>query len=320
MSTDIVTVDRAPSAALTVTEAVSLAEHFARSGYFRDASDVSKAVVKIMAGAELGIGPLSAMTGIHIVEGKPALSAGLVGALVLRSGRYTYTVRESTDTACVLSWQRDGRDVGESAFTLDDAKRAGVAGKQNWARYPSDMLFARALTRGARRFCPDVFLGAVYVPEELGADVAHNGEVIDVTPTPALPTPAQTRQEPSPATNGHQTPAPAAKGKARKPEPATQPAERTDTVLPDDHPDVVLLVTKIDAITDAEHYDAAVAYLDTLDPRLALHPLVVAALERARTEVDAAAMDWAGPVDGGDGDVMTAGEELGEAMAAQYDA
>lgn len=165
---------------MTLAEVSDLAAHFARSGFFKDAGDASKAIVKIVAGRELGVGPLTAMTGIHIVEGKPVLSAGLIGALVLRSGRYTYRVVESTDAECRIAWERDGREIGESAFTLEDAKRAGVAGKQNWSRYPSDMLFARALTRGARRFCPDVFLGSVYVADEL--DAAPHGPA---TPAPA---------------------------------------------------------------------------------------------------------------------------------------
>ena len=52
-------------------------------------------------------------------------------------------------------------------ITMEDAKRAGLLGKTSWQRYPEDMLFARALSRGARRFCPDALGGAIYTPEEL---------------------------------------------------------------------------------------------------------------------------------------------------------
>jgi len=147
---------------------MTLAGHFAKSGYFKDATDHAKAIVKIMAGRELGIGPMQAMTGIHIVQGRPALSAGLIAALVLRSGRYTYTVAEQSETTCRLVWQRDGSDIGESSFTIEEAKRASLTGKEVWKAYPSDLLFARALTRGVRRYCADVTLGDAYTPEELG--------------------------------------------------------------------------------------------------------------------------------------------------------
>lgn len=153
---------------MTMAEMIDVAGHLAKSGYFRDASDVSKAVAKILYGREIGIGPMAAMMGVHIIEGKPAPSAGLIASLVQRSGRYRYDIEESSNTACTLLWFRDGEPIGASSFDIEDAKRAGVAQKAVWKSYPSDMLFARALTQGARRYCPDVFLGAVYVPEELG--------------------------------------------------------------------------------------------------------------------------------------------------------
>jgi hypothetical protein len=42
------------------------------------------------------------------------------------------------------------------------------------------MLFARAMSNGVRWYCPDVTNGnAVYTPEELGAEVDEDGNVID---------------------------------------------------------------------------------------------------------------------------------------------
>jgi hypothetical protein len=52
------------------------------------------------------------------------------------------------------------------------------------------MLFARAMSNGCRWFTPDIFLGAaVYTPEELGATVDEDGNVIEISPS--SPTPAQ---------------------------------------------------------------------------------------------------------------------------------
>jgi len=44
------------------------------------------------------------------------------------------------------------------------------------------MLFARAISNGAKWFCPDIFGGPVYTPDELGAEVDEEGDIIDVTP------------------------------------------------------------------------------------------------------------------------------------------
>ncbi len=64
------------------------------------------------------------------------------------------------------------------AFTLADARAANVVGKDVWKRYPRAMLYARAFTEGARIVGPDLLCGVQYTPEELGAEVNSDGEVI----------------------------------------------------------------------------------------------------------------------------------------------
>ena len=49
-----------------------------KSGYFSDVKSEAQAIVKVMAGAELGLQPFASMTGIHIISGKPTLSANLI--------------------------------------------------------------------------------------------------------------------------------------------------------------------------------------------------------------------------------------------------
>ena len=149
------------------------------SGYFKDVTSKAQAIVKVMAGAELGLPPFASMTGIHIIQGKPVLGANVLATLVKNDPRYDYRVKKINDSVCALEWFENGKSVGESAFTDAEAKNAGLTGKDNWKKYPSDMLFARAISRGARRFAPGIFGGSpVYTPDEMGADVDENGAVI----------------------------------------------------------------------------------------------------------------------------------------------
>jgi hypothetical protein len=54
-----------------------------------------------------------------------------------------------------------------------------LTSKDNWKKYPSDMLFARAISRGARRYAPGIFGGSpIYTPDELGADIDEDGNMI----------------------------------------------------------------------------------------------------------------------------------------------
>ena len=103
----------------------------AKSGYFQDSRDASQAIVKILAGQELGFGPFSSMTGVNIIQNKPVLAANLMAAAVKRTGKYNYRVKELTDDACELVFFESGQEVGKSKFTMADAKAAGLDMKDN---------------------------------------------------------------------------------------------------------------------------------------------------------------------------------------------
>lgn len=152
------------------------AKAMAASGFFQDTKQISQAMVKIMAGREMGFGPFASMTGINIIVGKPSIGANLMAAAVKAHPKYDYRVKEMTDTACEIAFFEGGAEIGRSRFTIEDARKAGT---KNLDRYPRNMLFARAISNGVRWYTPDVFMGAaVYTPEELGASVDENGDMI----------------------------------------------------------------------------------------------------------------------------------------------
>jgi len=163
----------------SMDDAMKAAQAMAASGFFQDARQAAQAVVKILAGQELGVGPFTSMTGVYIIQGRPALSANIMAAAVKRSGRYNFRVIELTDTRCEIAFFENGQECGRSTFTADEARKAGT---KNMDKYPRNMLYARAISNGVRWFCPDVLGGSpVYTPEELGAQVNEDGQVIDVT-------------------------------------------------------------------------------------------------------------------------------------------
>jgi hypothetical protein len=171
-------------------ELVEIARAMAASKYFSDVQSISQAIVKVQAGKEFGFGPFASMTGIHIIQGKPAIGANLMAAAVKAHSVYDYRVAKMTADVCEIVYYQQAQELGRSVFTKDDAVKAGT---KNMNKYPRNMLFARAMSNGVRWYCPDVFLGsAVYTPEELGAQTDEDGSVIDVTPTikPPEPTPA----------------------------------------------------------------------------------------------------------------------------------
>jgi hypothetical protein len=175
----------------SLTELMSIADAFAKSGLFEDTKSAAQAIVKIQAGAEMGIEPFAAMTGIHIIKGKPGVGSGLMASKVKSSGKYNYKIVKLDNTIASIDFYENNVRQGNSTFTLQDAQTAGT---QNIQKFPRNMLFARAMSNGVRWFAPDVFTTPVYTPEELNGgseteetpfeDVAHE----DLTkPAPTAP-------------------------------------------------------------------------------------------------------------------------------------
>ena len=166
----------------SVDDLARIGKMMAVSGYFQDAREAAQAAVKVQAGMEMGFGPFTSMTGIHIIQVRPSVGANLMASAVKTNPRYDYRVREMTDQVCrieffeIIGGKRES--IGVSEFTLADGKKAGT---KNLDKFPRNMLFARAMSNGIRWFCPDAFNGStVYTPEELGADVDEDGNIIDV--------------------------------------------------------------------------------------------------------------------------------------------
>lgn len=183
----------------TLGEIIQLGGILAASGYFQDAKSEAQAVAKLIAGREWGIGPMSSMTGIHVIQGKPTMGAGLIASQIKRSGKYDFRVAEITDQACEIVFYQFSmmakEEIGRSRFTMEEARKAQV---KNLDKFPRNMLYARAMSNGARWFCPDAFTGPVYTPEELGATVEYDNEgqervIVDVAPvdTETKPAPQQ---------------------------------------------------------------------------------------------------------------------------------
>jgi len=138
----------------------------------------------ILYGSELGLGPMQSLNSIHVIEGRTAMSPELMRAMVARHG-HRIDVIENSNTACEVKGVR--ADTGSTAsvrWTMEDARMAGLAGKNNWKTYPRAMLLARATSELCRIVFPDIIAGLSYTPEEVASIEGVEYEEVEPAPLP----------------------------------------------------------------------------------------------------------------------------------------
>lgn len=166
-------------------------------------------------GDMLGLAPMATMTGVHVIEGKPTASAGLISALVRQAGHKLRVDGDNKSATCVIT-RSDDPEPFSVTWTLKkdgsnpSAEEAKLLGKPVWQQYPASMLKSRAITQCARDACEEVLFGLHYTPEELGANVDEDGVVVEDEPRQLAERSGGTpdddqwyvRPEPAPDSNG----------------------------------------------------------------------------------------------------------------------
>lgn len=165
------------------SEAVEFSKMLARSGMVpKDyVGKPENIMVALQWGAEVGLGPLQALNGISIMNGRPTLWGDAALALV-RGHHACGGVREGVegDGDARFGWcevTRKGEAPQRRTFSMGDAKKAGLLGKTGpWSQYTDRMLQLRARGFAIRDVFPDALRGVITTEE-----------AEDMPTTPALP-------------------------------------------------------------------------------------------------------------------------------------
>lgn len=171
----------------TMTEAIQFSEMLASSNmipkqYQGKPNDV---LVCVQWGYEMGLAPMQALQNIAVINGKPSVYGDAAMALVQNSP-ICEDIEEliedegTPNPVAVCIAKRKGRKPVTAKFSVEDAKRAGLWGKQGpWTQYPKRMLQMRARGFALRDAFPDVLKGLITIEEALDY------------PTEATPAPVQ---------------------------------------------------------------------------------------------------------------------------------
>lgn len=124
-------------------------------------------LIAMQWGAELGLKPLQSLQNLAVINGRPALWGDAVIALVLASPVCEYVNEDDDGQTAYCRVKRKGGVEQVRSFSMEDAQRAGLTGKQGpWTQYPKRMRQMRARAFALRDVFPDVLRG-MPVAEEL---------------------------------------------------------------------------------------------------------------------------------------------------------
>lgn len=178
----------------TVEDLQRLAGAMVRAGIAPRGDTAEVAFGKMVFGMELGLSPVQSLSSVVFVHGTPSLYGTAFRGVILSCPSLEKAPEEWFEGEpyednytgyCKLTRKGMGEFVGK--FSVADAKRAGLWGKDNYKLYPDDMLPARAFSRAARRGFGDVLKGC-YPWEELreGVQVIERDGMEDENGFPAL--------------------------------------------------------------------------------------------------------------------------------------
>lgn len=143
-----------------------IATSFVPASWSRGKVTPADLAVTIVKGAALGMDPITAANSLYAINGKPAMYAETMAALVKNAG-YDIWADEATDeavTVCVR--RRNSEIVHSSTWTIERARKAGYMSNKRYETNPQQMLYARALSEACKRGAPEVLAGLSSVEEE----------------------------------------------------------------------------------------------------------------------------------------------------------
>ena len=127
---------------------------------------VEQAVAIAVKGQEMGFKPYQALEAIIPIQGRYTVGPEALLSLAYEKVRgFVCDVLKSDANGCTVAMGRDGKVTFTATYTMEDARRAGLAEKDNYRKHPATMLRWRAIGVALKVVCPDIRRG-LPTPEE----------------------------------------------------------------------------------------------------------------------------------------------------------
>lgn len=151
------------NALVPISDIERMASAVAKSGLFGIKTPEQGVALMLIAQAE-GLHPAIAARDYHVIQNRPALKTdAMLARFQQAGGKVAYEAYTEDCVSATFSHPAGGSITIE--WTMDMARKAGLAGKDNWRNYPRAMLRARVISEGIRTVYPGCVVGTYSVEE-----------------------------------------------------------------------------------------------------------------------------------------------------------
>lgn len=184
-------------------------------------------------GAALGLSPEDSLYAIHVIKGRPSLSAEAMRARVQAMG-HKLTIESSVTSATVTLERTDGHPGGSKTYTTEMAHRAGLdkpsktGVPSKWTLDPEPMCIARASSRVLKAHAADLVSGITFAEDVIDEPMIEIGGGSPVEALQATTEAAAAIEAPEPA------PEPAKKASKPAEAPQAAPEPEDAEIVPDE--------------------------------------------------------------------------------------
>jgi len=126
----------------------------------------SEALVLMLIAQSEGKHPATVFSQYHVIQGRPALkSDAMLARFQQAGGKVEWHTHTNEKVSATFIHPQGGSLTVD--WDMQRAKEAGLTGKDNYKKFPRQMLRARVISEGVRAVYPGVLQG-MYTPEEVG--------------------------------------------------------------------------------------------------------------------------------------------------------
>jgi hypothetical protein len=154
-----------------IKDVETMANVVARSGLFGVKDPTQAMALMLLCQAE-GLHPMAACRQYHVIQGRASMTSQTMMSRFLQMGG-KQEIHSLSDETAEITLTHPAGGSARIQWTIEMAKKAGLAGKDNWKSHPRSMLLRRAQAEAVRAVAPFILEGLPTEDEAVEIEETH---------------------------------------------------------------------------------------------------------------------------------------------------